>query len=436
MSGTRQWPARPAGDPPDSAPTRDAAASTAALAASGQSIAFEDQKIAPNGSDRFDRAACAPAAPDVANLTHAVLGEIYGAALGRRQWTSSLMRLQQPLWLKCGMLWAFSDSDRRRSYMYSVGVPQSFQEKLADVFDENDPFFSNRAVATMLNHIQSSDARSAQSSESPFVSNWVRPQGLEHGICARARLRAPGGETMQLMLMMWRHARVRGFSREQMELVRSLLPHFRAGFRLQESLQLAANDWRAISRVLDRLPIGVIVVKRDGKPVKINHWAADLVARCDGLFVARDGLEATAGPDSEGLLEAIERAFSASALDPTEAVVIRRGAGEPLHLFVYALSAQLPGDMGEQPVAYVFIAERDIPTQEHGLLNDYGLTVAEARIALSIAAGHRLDVVAQQLNVSLNTARTHLQRVFSKTGTQRQVELVRLILTSGRTWLE
>ena len=37
--------------------------------------------------------------------------------------------------------------------------------------------------------------------------------------------------------------------------------------------------------------------------------------------------------------------------------------------------------------------------------------------------------MAEQLSVSITTIRTHLQRLFDKTGTRRQAELVRLVLT-------
>ena len=381
----------------------------------------------------------APSGPIAArSLSHEVVAEIYGAALGRQPWTISIARLRQPLWLKCGLVWIFEDNARTRSDLESFGIGLEFRELLKELYDENDPFFAKQAVQETMTKIQASGARTGSIIDSAFVKRWVRPQGLEHGICARARARAPGGEMMHLVIMMWREAHIRAFSRTQVELVWSLLPHFRAGVRLQEARYRAPGDWRTTSRVLDRLPIGVVVLRRDGRPLKINRWAADLIAACDGLFVSRDGLETTLRTESQILRAAIDRAFSSggSNKSPVETVIIRRTDGQPLRVFAYALSGRVPGEVGDQPLAFVFVAENEMPTREHGLLKDYGLTMAEARIALLIAAGHRLDTVAQQLGVSVSTARTHLQRIFNKTGTQRQVELVRLILMSSRSMME
>jgi DNA-binding CsgD family transcriptional regulator len=58
----------------------------------------------------------------------------------------------------------------------------------------------------------------------------------------------------------------------------------------------------------------------------------------------------------------------------------------------------------------------------------YGLSRAEARVAALLAQGHRLDETAQILGVAYETVRKHLKQIFSKTGTDRQAELVRMLV--------
>ena len=62
------------------------------------------------------------------------------------------------------------------------------------------------------------------------------------------------------------------------------------------------------------------------------------------------------------------------------------------------------------------------------LLHLYGLTRAEARVAVLMASGLPLPAVANLLGVSQTTARTHLQRIYGKTDTHSQVQLVALLL--------
>ena len=59
----------------------------------------------------------------------------------------------------------------------------------------------------------------------------------------------------------------------------------------------------------------------------------------------------------------------------------------------------------------------------------FGLTPAEARLALHLVAGETLRSAEVKLSISYQTARTCLKTIFRKTGTCRQAELVLIILT-------
>lgn len=65
------------------------------------------------------------------------------------------------------------------------------------------------------------------------------------------------------------------------------------------------------------------------------------------------------------------------------------------------------------------------------LQSRYGLTPAEARLAIEIVRGNGRAAAARSCGVSMTTARTHLSRIFRKTGTHRQAELVRVMLSDG-----
>jgi DNA-binding CsgD family transcriptional regulator len=64
------------------------------------------------------------------------------------------------------------------------------------------------------------------------------------------------------------------------------------------------------------------------------------------------------------------------------------------------------------------------------LRSHFGLTPAEARLALHLVAGETLRSAEVKLSISYETARTHLKNIFDKTGTCRQAELVIVIVTA------
>jgi DNA-binding CsgD family transcriptional regulator len=68
------------------------------------------------------------------------------------------------------------------------------------------------------------------------------------------------------------------------------------------------------------------------------------------------------------------------------------------------------------------------PMEALGLL--YGLTTAERNVLEHVADSHSPQETADRLGVSVNTVKTHLQKIFAKTNTARQADLVRLVARS------
>jgi DNA-binding CsgD family transcriptional regulator len=66
----------------------------------------------------------------------------------------------------------------------------------------------------------------------------------------------------------------------------------------------------------------------------------------------------------------------------------------------------------------------------------FGLTTSEARLAIHLVTGETLRSAAAELHIRYETARTELKRIFSKTGTCRQAELVVAIVAACPAFLE
>jgi DNA-binding CsgD family transcriptional regulator len=85
-----------------------------------------------------------------------------------------------------------------------------------------------------------------------------------------------------------------------------------------------------------------------------------------------------------------------------------------------------------QPAAILVVSDPAAEREEHKarLRRDYHLTAAEAELALEVVKGDGREAAAARMGISLSTARTHLMRIFDKTGCRRQAELVRLLANS------
>jgi DNA-binding CsgD family transcriptional regulator len=60
----------------------------------------------------------------------------------------------------------------------------------------------------------------------------------------------------------------------------------------------------------------------------------------------------------------------------------------------------------------------------------YDLSPAQVRLARLIVDGRDLAAASDALGVSVNTLRTHLQRMFDRTGVRSQAALVRVLLSA------
>ena len=86
--------------------------------------------------------------------------------------------------------------------------------------------------------------------------------------------------------------------------------------------------------------------------------------------------------------------------------------------------------MGVRGSALVFVHDPEDQVRPHletcRIL--YDLTRAEATVAALVAGGKSVREIADEVGVREDTVRTHLKKIFDKTGTKRQAELVKLVL--------
>jgi DNA-binding CsgD family transcriptional regulator len=92
--------------------------------------------------------------------------------------------------------------------------------------------------------------------------------------------------------------------------------------------------------------------------------------------------------------------------------------------------AAIPWTSSQRAVAIVLISDAETEKQASAadLRRRFGLTPAEAAFALEIIKGDGRQATADRLGITVGTARSHLSKIFDKTGVRHQAELVRLLL--------
>ena len=185
--------------------------------------------------------------------------------------------------------------------------------------------------------------------------------------------------------------------------------------------------------VLDRLSDGVVILDRGACVLFANVAARGLEA--EGAIRLRPPITTALPAQSQRLSELIKLTLTGA---PGGTMSFPRNAGG--QLLTVLVSSIRSGDASEpsdavckNAAALLFIIDpanrRSIPLGQ--IMEAYGLTPAEARVALAASSGNTVGETAKLLNLSPNTIKTHLRRVFAKTATARQAELAGLIAAVG-----
>ena len=214
-----------------------------------------------------------------------------------------------------------------------------------------------------------------------------------------------------------------------------LLPLVQPFFRTWLSRLTAVATVRALTSVVNGSDIGVLLLDRAGDVIFANTTAESLLAGGNGLRRKGTMLAADSMTDTLRLHAAIEQAVLPAAARAGRAnppiVALARREGRPL------MAAVLPSDDTEiasadcAAIIYVVDPDQDLQKLVEPICAFYRLSPVETRLACELARGHSLADAAEQLRVREQTARTYLKQIFLKTDTNRQVELVRLLLLSA-----
>jgi DNA-binding NarL/FixJ family response regulator len=186
--------------------------------------------------------------------------------------------------------------------------------------------------------------------------------------------------------------------------------------------------------VIDRFPLGVILANASMVVAHVNRIGKEILAERDGLMMERDHrlygwkrevtieLRALVGRTAGGL----QGDGAGGGLS-----LARPSGRHPLSLLVAPIPMAGSPETGA-PCAAVFVSdpERRAATTHDLLRRLYGLTRAEAILASAMMQGKSVERSCLELGISTNTARTHLKRIFCKTDTSRQGELISLLLSS------
>jgi DNA-binding CsgD family transcriptional regulator len=258
---------------------------------------------------------------------------------------------------------------------------------------------------------------------SEIYNDWFRPQNLFHVAGGVVSKDADGCS----ILGVHRQREAEHFTFEELSVLSRVMPHCKRAQHLQQ--RLAGAD--VMSQALDKLSFGVIVLAQQGRILHANSHAEDILRSGDGLYTKNGNLLAFYASEHSRLSSLIRSACSLgkTQLEAGGEMAISRPSRKRSYGLIISRTTRQTS-----PLALVIVTDCErsrapTPTQ---VIQLFGFTPSEAQIAERLAQGTTAAAIAKSLDLSVATIRTHIRHILEKTQTNRQTELVRLLLSISR----
>ena len=225
-------------------------------------------------------------------------------------------------------------------------------------------------------------------------------------------------------------------SSETIARIEALLPHVERSLAVARRFGQLSRENEAMRSAFDNISVGVLLLSGDLRVRFANSEAERILADGDGIR-QREGRIWFLKASVEGLvMDMIGRLARPVPDAGPPCLFIERPSGLPAYTIMAAPAFVSPLPAIGAParcLAALLITDPSGPASfpvPELLCARFGLTATESEIARLVATGRGVAYAAQEMQVSLNTARTHLKAVYSKMGVNNQTAMTRLILAS------
>jgi DNA-binding CsgD family transcriptional regulator len=234
-----------------------------------------------------------------------------------------------------------------------------------------------------------------------------------------------------VVLSVGRRAGRDSFGQQEVEIANRFHPHLVRAYRLADRLTGMRAVDGGLRQIVDSATSATILVDATARLQYANKVAEALLSTRAGLAVENGALRAVTQPATRRLHGLVAKAAGKNGQPGGSAMPIERDDRRPLSVIVSPLQESGYSPFGGRPAVLVSVTdpERRLDDCCNRLRELFALTHAEARLATQLLEGIDLKTAATRAHVGFNTARTHLAHIFQKTGTSRQGELIRLLMT-------
>lgn len=361
-----------------------------------------------------------------------LIGQVYDAALDEQLWSGLAPRIAETFESTST---AVQVRNPGKGTVDLLAVTQNVAEaphgEYETYYAERDLWVQRAAKFGMSRIVASKDLISDQELErSEFYNGWCRSVRIHYLV--GAILPVANGEIAAIGIHRPRGSE--NYDERDTARVAQFLPHLQRALQIRQRLTDPALERQAGLEAMERTATATLVATREGRVLYANQEAERLLREGDAIRIVGGRLatsERSAAERLTGFIRGAVDAASGHGGTHGGTLSVARANRLPLTVLVAPFRPAREALGAPLPAAILFLRDPEGPTPRTIALQGlFGLTPAEANIAAALGDGKSVDDIITNFGISLNTARTHLKTIFAKTNTNRQGQLVALILRS------
>ena len=349
-----------------------------------------------------------------------LIGSIYDCAIDPALWPSTLEQIALALDSPAAALNVLDIVAGTERTLVYAGVSKEYQELYHNYHQGND-LFGHGMLLQPIDQPATSDelVTEAELLGSRMYREWAAPQGFRHVMLttlmrSQARLAFIG--------VTRRHDQSRYGAEDKADMA-LLAPHVRRAVTIADLIGHKSLENDDLADALDALKTVVLILGEGGRLVYANA-AGRALLDAGILLVVRGGIvEPWDRTEAAALRKIVEGGGSGTVR------LVRRDGG-------HALASALPLGSGRRRsggggrMAIFVQDDAAAPNAAEAIGHLYRLTGGELRVLLGLVSGETPKSIAQRYGIAPSTVRSHLKSLFAKTGTNRQKDLVKLLLSA------
>jgi DNA-binding CsgD family transcriptional regulator len=359
-----------------------------------------------------------------------LIGNIYDAALDPSLWVGVVAKCAQFVGGPAAALFSKDAASKTGNSAYYSGIDLLYKQLYFEKYIKLDPLTIGHFFAQIGEPVAVADIISYDEFlETRAYREWGRPQGLVDVLNVALDKTA----TSAAMFCVFRHERDGLVDDEMRRRMRLIVPHLRRAVLIGRVIDLKTAEAATFADTLDGLSAGMFLVDATGRIVHANAAGLESLNARDLLHAAGGRLVASDPQVDQTLRDIFIAAGNGDAAIGTKGIalplVARSGVRHVAHVLPLTSGARRKASARYAAVAALFVhkAALDTPSPPEAIAKAYKLTPTELRVLLAIVEVGGVPEVAEALGIAETTVKTHLGRLYEKTGAGRQADLVKLV---------